>query len=167
MPVLIPRDQRFGIIGGVKESAPIMILKVGKHEIRQPLCSCDPASSSGRLVQRDESFDRVGVIVDIPIQVRLSMTIRVQQPAVAARHVGQDELSRLLGSLHVAGLIEHTSANGECFDRQRVPGGQDFVVTARMHTLFSRRSKQLAVAGELLGEGFKTDGELACPMGET
>ncbi len=137
--ILAAGDELLVVLAGVKESAVLRVPKLIEHHFDELLGGCDPARLEGRLVQIDQRFDQVGVILQVAIQPRLDVArqARAIQPAPGRAHSLQQVVRGGTGPGDVLRVVEHLPRPGERRDHQRVPRGQQLVIQPRLDPLLA------------------------------
>ena len=130
------------IVGGVKESATGRIGEVVENDVHQPNGFVDPTLFEIRFVQTHERIGERGVVIEVGIELGVTMAIGVKQPAIVASHARADKARDFVSRDYVLGLIERRAGSCHRVDHEAVPGDDDFVVAPGPHALFSGR-KQL------------------------
>ncbi len=83
--VLCPRDQGLVALAGVEEAPLVRVGELVDHHPGQVEGTVDPARLARGLVQSGQAVDQVGVIVEVGIELGLTVLVRVQQPGALAR----------------------------------------------------------------------------------
>ena len=83
--VLRPSDQGLVALAGVEEAALLRVGELVDHYPGQVEGTVDPARLARGLVQSGQAVDQVGVIVEVGIELGLTVLERVQQPGALAR----------------------------------------------------------------------------------
>ena len=126
--VLAPGDQLLVVLGGGEEAAALGVGEAGDHRIGRLAGGVEPAHLEGRLVERQQRLEQVGVVLEVGVQLRLAVLPAAQQPAVGVAHLVEHELGRGARGVEVVVAAEHRAGVGERRDHQRVPGGEPLVV---------------------------------------
>ena len=101
---------------------------------------------AGRLVQRQRGAGHRRLVLDQAGGGDAAQAPGVLDAAVAAGHVGQDEVEGLPRAVEPGGLVEHRGGAGQGGDRQAVPVGQHLVVPAGADAFFSRLEQDVPSA---------------------
>jgi len=89
------------------------------------------------------------VIVQIGVQVRPAIFVRRQEPSVHVQSAAQ-EVHRAERGIHPFGAAKDATGVRHAADHERIPGSQNFFVSARAHPLLARIEQLAACTREKL-----------------
>ncbi len=137
-------DQRLVVVAGV-EKATVGGAKVFDHPLGQLTGGLVPTRIEGGLVQLQQPFDEVGVILQVAVNfshcgARVSDRARfpgVPQAALVTSEFAQQEIGIAFGDLAVIVPVQRPRSFGKGGQHQAIPRGQDLFVTPWMHPLLT------------------------------
>ena len=129
--VLAARDQLLVVVRGREEAAVLGVAEVLDHRVGGLARGVEPALVEGRLVERQQRLDQVGVVLEVGVELRLAVLVAAKQAAVLVAQLGPDELGARDGRVEVVAARQHRAGLGKRGDHQRVPRRQALVVAAR------------------------------------
>ena len=92
-----------------------------------------PPFAEGSLVKQQQPVDQEGVVFKIPVQLRLPVLVRAQQPPGLVHEIVEQESPARTGNLPVVVPFQNGGRLGKGGKHEPVPGCKNLVVTLRRH----------------------------------
>ena len=151
LEVLAPRHQLLVVGRGLEEAAPLRVGETLDHGVRQGPGLGEPAGLERGLVERQQRFEQERVVLQVGVQLGLSVLVGAQQAPLPVAQLAQDEVRRIAGRVQEARLFQGRAGLGQGGDGQRVPGGQALVVQPGPDALSPGLVEPAADAGQVRG----------------
>ena len=133
-----PHNQALVILPGIKKAAIGIIPKLIDHHRHQIPRRREMGRVKTRFVQIDQPHDQTGVIVQIGIEPRPTIAIRVQQQALIGPHVIEDKPRCIRRMRQIRRLPKRPIRLPKRGNHQPIPTRLNFLIAVGLHAPFPR-----------------------------
>src|SRR5262245_41779968 len=124
-----------------EEKAPLLLVpELLEHRVYHLLCQIKVCRRKGRFKGIEERCCEEGIIIQIAVQLCLSILIDTQQPAIA-QHMPLQESDSISHSLQCFLISQNIVGLHHAREHQTVPGGQNLFISKRFLTLLTNRKQ--------------------------